>query len=284
MRGSAEMKPRLASLTNREADMPELLERFARVVLDRIRDDRAGDESSASRRFSEENFHVDPLVVLLSKFRSRRYQERARRSQRLPNLFDVLTFLERYNRCGRGVKSYAVLCALVYLDRMRAIDVELTTSNWRPLLFVALISAHKMYEDFYMTSRPYARVLPYTPLKNVAELERVFLQCLDYRMNVTPQEYARYHYALYSLPPLPPPPISFPVPAIAQRQRELAQRELKLARLKADDWRRARRRAKKGLRALRCVGAPRSPAVNALMTFMSAFFVDHPAKWGQYIR
>lgn len=280
-----EPRPRLASLTNREADVPELLERFARIVLHRIQDDCDSEASSASRSFSEENFYFDPLGVWISKLGFGRHHDRTRRLRKPPSLFDVLTFLERYNRCGRGVKSYAVLCALVYLDRLRAMNVELTKGNWRPLLCVSLISAHKMYEDFYMTNRPFARVLPYTPLKRVAELERIFLHCLDYRTNVTPQEYARYHYALYAMPPLPPPPLAFPAAAIAQRQRELAERERRLREQKLRDRRRYRRKARRGLRALGCAGGQRARTVDALLTYFSRLFVDvRPAKWGQYLR
>lgn len=206
--------------------MPELFERVARILLNWMCPD------APAAGFAESLFASYSLEAWLRMLLGEK-GVLAWRSEEpdLPTLADVQQFLASYGKRGRGAKPFGAVVALVYIDRLRLQGVELSPLNWRPILLVALISAHKMYEDVYMTNRPFSGLLPQSSLADVSALERVFLRAVDYRLNVTATEYARYHYAVQSLPQRDE----------ASDAEELRQRMSKLAKSK----RRARRRARK---------------------------------------
>lgn len=82
---------------------------------------------------------------------------------------------------------------LVYLDRI-CINHEnfvISESNIRRLCIVAICVSNKMFDDFYIANWWYAELLGISK-EHFNYLERVFVQLLQYDLNVTMEEYKAY--------------------------------------------------------------------------------------------
>jgi hypothetical protein len=92
-----------------------------------------------------------------------------------------------------GETNPSFVPVLVYLDRIW-VDHEgftITEKNIRRLWIVAIWVSNKMFDDFYIANCCYAELLGITNVQ-FNFLERVFVQLLNYDLNVTAEEYKAY--------------------------------------------------------------------------------------------
>ena len=87
------------------------------------------------------------------------------------------------------------IIALVYLDRLRAAGVQVTPSNWRPLLCVCLMLASKIWDDLSMINEDFSTFLPFT-LAQINQWEMSFLNLVSFNVRVKASEYAKYYFNL----------------------------------------------------------------------------------------
>lgn len=82
---------------------------------------------------------------------------------------------------------------LVYLDRIciNHEDFIISEKNIRRLCVVAICVSNKMFDDFYIANCCYAELLGIGK-EHFNYLERVFVQLLQYDLNVTMEEYKAY--------------------------------------------------------------------------------------------
>lgn len=82
---------------------------------------------------------------------------------------------------------------LVYLDRIciNHPNFVISEKNIRRLCVVAIWVSDKMFDDFYIANCCYAELLG-IPNQHFNYLERVFVQLLQYDLNVTQEEYKAY--------------------------------------------------------------------------------------------
>lgn len=118
-------------------------------------------------------------------------------SVRAPQLSirDYLMRIAKYFQCSR---ECFVLC-LVYIDRIVKLHPEFTicSLNIHRLLVTSVMLAAKFFDDVYYSNAYYAKVGG-VRTKEVNTLEAQFLQLIDWRLNVTPQEYNQYRFHVCS--------------------------------------------------------------------------------------
>lgn len=85
--------------------------------------------------------------------------------------------------------GYEGLGPVVFSDLMRRIHHPLASS--RITLIVALILARKWHEDHAMSNKTWSRITG-LPLRDINLGERAFLQALDYRLHVRPDDYEHW--------------------------------------------------------------------------------------------
>jgi hypothetical protein len=87
------------------------------------------------------------------------------------------------------------IIALVYLDRLRVAGVQVTPSNWRPLLCVCLMLASKIWDDLSMINEDFSTFLPFS-LAQLNKWEMSFLNVVSFNVRVKASEYAKYYFNL----------------------------------------------------------------------------------------
>ncbi|PFH36784.1 cyclin, N-terminal domain-containing protein [Besnoitia besnoiti] len=103
--------------------------------------------------------------------------------------------------------------ALLFINRLIAFSgMPLRSSNWRPLVFTAVIVAQKVWDDQVLTNASFAYLYPFFTVEEVNKMEAAFLSLLHFEVVVKPSTYAKYYFELRSMlqdsssqePALPP--------------------------------------------------------------------------------
>lgn len=85
-----------------------------------------------------------------------------------------------------------VLIAFIYLERlMTKAQVEIRTSNWRPLLLTSIILAAKYWEDWGFWNYDFAQISQYS-LYSINKMESLMLGLLEYDLFVSSTLYKQY--------------------------------------------------------------------------------------------
>lgn len=102
---------------------------------------------------------------------------------------EYLMRIAKYFQCSR---ECFVLC-LVYIDRIVKLHPDFTICNLNihRLLVTSVMLAVKFFDDVYYSNAYYAKVGG-VRTKEINALETQFLQLIEWRLQVTPEEYDQY--------------------------------------------------------------------------------------------
>ena len=93
-------------------------------------------------------------------------------------------------------KEIPILC-LIYLDRFsKQTGILLNAQNWKRLALIALCLASKIWDDESLENVHFPQVFAEISLKEIVELEKVFLRLVDFDLVVRGQEYAKFYFVL----------------------------------------------------------------------------------------
>ena len=96
----------------------------------------------------------------------------------------------------RMEKECSVVC-LIYIERLiTRTGLYITELTWKKLLFTALLLASKVWDDESFENSHFARTFTMYELRTINEMERVFLDFVDYNVHVLGSEYAKYYFVL----------------------------------------------------------------------------------------
>ncbi|XP_060950004.1 cyclin-Y isoform X1 [Limanda limanda] len=133
------------------------------------------------------------------------------------------------------------IVTLVYLERLLTYaEIDIGPANWKRIVLGAILLASKVWDDQAVWNVDYCQILKDITVEDMNELERQFLELLQFNINVPSSVYAKYYFDLRSLAEANN--LSFPLEPLS---REKAQKLEAIARLCDDIYKNLRKHAKK---------------------------------------
>ncbi|ETN02329.1 hypothetical protein PPTG_16565 [Phytophthora nicotianae INRA-310] len=119
----------------------------------------------------------------------------------VPTLSEIASFIKNvFSRAQ--MESECIIMSLVYVERLLKATsgfLQLRGENWRRLVFCSMVMASKVWDDLSMTNADFSKIWPELSLKQINELELVYLSAVEYNVRVSAVSYAKYYFHLRSM-------------------------------------------------------------------------------------
>lgn len=124
------------------------------------------------------------------------------------------------------------IITLVYLERLLTYaELDIASCNWKRIVLGAILLASKVWDDQAVWNVDYCQILKDITVEDMNELERQFLEMLQFNINVPSSVYAKYYFDLRSLAEAND--LSFPTEPLS---RERAQKLEAMSRVMQDKF------------------------------------------------
>lgn len=116
-----------------------------------------------------------------------------------PDQRTIYRFVKTLFKAAQLTSEYAIT-TLVYLERlMTYAEMDLSPKTWRRMFLGAILLSSKVWEDQAVWNVDYAQILEEISVEDINELERQFLELIQFNMNVPSSVYAKYYFHLRTL-------------------------------------------------------------------------------------
>lgn len=173
----------------------QLIESISFILLSQILEDEQSGKTISSKSdlyyFSEDKYITDyPLNF---------EDSRKDTAIQLPTQEEISEFLKALFYCAQFSIECCVL-ALIYINRIIALTgIAINSKNWRPLMFISLMIAQKVWDDKYLNNEDFAYIYPFFDTEQINILEIKFLEMVQYNVFVKFSLYFKYYLELKSL-------------------------------------------------------------------------------------
>ncbi|XP_016052201.1 PREDICTED: cyclin-Y-like protein 1 isoform X3 [Miniopterus natalensis] len=168
-------------------------------------------------------------------------------------------FIYRFVRTLFSAAQLTAECAivtLVYLERLLTYaEIDICPTNWKRIVLGAVLLASKVWDDQAVWNVDYCQILKDITVEDMNEMEKHFLELLQFNINVPASVYAKYYFDLRSLADDNDLPFVF-----APLSRERAQNLEAISRL-CEDKDLCRAALRRSLSADNFIGIQRSKAI-----------------------
>ncbi|XP_070711697.1 cyclin-Y-like protein 1 [Pempheris klunzingeri] len=150
------------------------------------------------------------------------------------------------------------IVTLVYLERLLTYaEMDICPCNWKRIVLGAILLASKVWDDQAVWNVDYCQILKDITVEDMNEMERHFLELLQFNINVPASVYAKYYFDLRSL--ADDNNLSFPLEPLSNKR---AQKLEAISRLCEDKYRDLSKAAmRRSVSADNLVGVKNSQAV-----------------------
>lgn len=139
-------------------------------------------------------FIDEPIEILQQQQQLSDYKYIVQPTQRT-----IYIFVKTLFKAAQLTSEYAIT-TLVYLERlMTYAEMDLTPKTWRRMFLGAILLSSKVWEDQAVWNVDYAQILEGISVEDINELERQFLELIQFNMNVPSSVYAKYYFHLRTL-------------------------------------------------------------------------------------
>ncbi|XP_035475004.1 cyclin-Y isoform X1 [Scophthalmus maximus] len=133
------------------------------------------------------------------------------------------------------------IVTLVYVERLLTYaEIDICPANWKRIVLGAILLASKVWDDQAVWNVDYCQILKDITVEDMNELERQFLELLQFNINVPSSVYAKYYFDLRSMAEANN--LCFPLEPLS---RDKAQKLEAISRLCDDKYKDLKKQAKK---------------------------------------
>lgn len=119
----------------------------------------------------------------------------------IPTLAEIAAFIKHVFARAQ-MESECIIMSLIYVERLLKAtsgSLQLQGKNWRRILFCSMVMASKVWDDLSMCNADFSKIWPELTLKQINELELVYLSAVEYKVRVSAVSYAKYYFHLRSM-------------------------------------------------------------------------------------
>jgi hypothetical protein len=109
-------------------------------------------------------------------------------------------YYAKYIMLSSRMEKEIPLVALAYIERLLTkTGILMNHWNWRRMMLISLTVASKVWDDESLENIHFPKAMPELSVKEINDLERIFLELIDYQLVVKGADYAKYYFILRSM-------------------------------------------------------------------------------------